>query len=633
MQNAVSFYTDPNCEREGQIIEAGVAAATGNLGDSSNWGRVRWIDSSKSKGDILVLRGNQLAGIGGEITLSGGSAIYDCSIEQTIPYADEVETDTKSNLITTEIYNPFFISHDGENNASYALSIWAKPTTTQVYKWFDLRIYYYTQTPEDATLNTRETWNYNDEYNVVTPLSELLYLYQSPAQWDTNMRQIKMYKLTLSENEYYMFVFGVSAIGKYNDGSTGITAGTTFIAIPVDYFKDKEPKPWVGPTSEDDSEEGFAPPEGGEWHDSISTYEDHSNNPYLANNGSGLKIILPGWDTTGGQPSVFNHLSNILNGIYRGSSDSFLNMVGQEIISQADGNVTRPIDEIQAICNGIVCCHTLPVIREGYTSYITSATSFLTISGYNVLLNQIDVGSPGQQTVFRQTFITDYITPRLNCFLDYEPYTSIVLKIPFLPPISLPPSAVYNHRLHIIFKIDILTGFLHCDVMIMGNGYNENSYIYTTLEQNIKTDVPIMGAGGQSGVIGKIVSGLGGLVSKNPISMISSGLGLVDSISRINEATVAGKETFDGLSPYFASRDAYLIITHPKAAIPAAKEDGQLSGTFLKEVGMAANLGLKVSQCAGGWSKFSSVDLSTVDAPQEVKEDIIARLREGVYIK
>lgn len=653
MINTVSFYSDSQCTNPGQVIIPGVAAITGEKENVNNWTHCAWRSGmeSISRGDILVSNARDLAALDGKIELSGGKAIYDCSIDQTIPYDDLVETDKVTEQSTGLIYNPYFIYFDEEDESSFVISISATSSTEQTYNYFKFGLMYYKQTPVGASKRDRETWFYNGDLSNVLALSDLLYLFKATSQWDSNMRQIKMYKVTLSdEKDYYLFAFGVTADGKYNDASNPaiLSGGTNFIAVPTDYFKDKEPRPWVGFPAEDDSEEAFEPTE--EKHDFIEQREltEEQRNPFGINagTGTGIKVVFPNLQGSG-VLTRDNYLNYFLGCIYRGEAQGVFNRVEQTFSSVFNGNTNRPADQVNAMISAIICCHSIPWI----TNYASGTTAITSLGGYYLDLEgwglhyyangsaelnaykakATTLVTPGQKAIFDASFTSGVIAPKLNCFLDYEPYTKMTLQIPFFKPISVSPSMVYGHTITAKYRIDILTGFLYVDIYI-GN------VLTTSMSTNVKTDIPIIGQGANGGGLSKIMTAIssatnstsdGAIVSNS----ISAGLQMADAVSNAKAGTVVGKEGNPTLSPYLSPRKAYLMTTHPKAAIPVAQNGQFTDATFLNQFGMRANLAYKLSELSGGWNKISTINLSTVNAPQHIKEDIIAKLREGVYIK
>lgn len=607
----INFYNDWLCTQAGQAIVPGVAAATGWAADPAHWNRYTYY---ATHGDILFITGKMLAQNSGDLILSGGAAIYDNNISDMIPYGDNIDTDRISESPSSANWpNGFFIGRD--DTYAFSLSISSNSATGNSY---NIRMGYYTQQPEEATGTARTNWNYLSTYfdlqwnSICTPWNS------SSGYFTSSQQQTKAFKLFLGNDAYFLFAFGVSADGTYSSG--GVTSnGSCFLAIPLAYFKDKEARPWVGEESEPDEDTGFMP--NTEASDNITARSDFGTNPYSINSGgSGIKVIFPEYV----EGSYYQLMGDIISGIYQGSNEGFINRVEQVWAELVNGNTNRAAEEIQAILNGILFYHTIPVIE----TYSSAYHSFRTICGYNII-NEGKYVAKASASIFSRTFYSDVINPRLNCFLDYEPYTSMVIKVPFCPAVSVSPSAVYGKAIKAVYKIDIVTGILHCDVSIYSASHE---YIIHSCEANVKTDIPIMGQGANAGGLEKITGAVLGAMSGNVGAGASGIIGTLDAVAGKSHGEAVGMMSTDGIGAYLAARSAYLIVTYPKAAIPTQEEDGAPVGGFLWQQGMASATAQKVSYYAGGFAKFSSVDLSRVQATQAEKEDIEARLKEGVYL-
>ena len=624
MASIVNFYNDSQCTTPGQVIIPGVAAITGEKANVSNWTHCAWRGGMEpvSRGDILVIYGSQLAPLEGEVVLSGGTAIYDCTIDQTIPYEDKVETDTATQQTTGLIYNPYFISFDEESESSFVISIYATPSTEQKYNYFNFGLLYYKQTPVDASKNERETWFYNSDYSNSGALRQLLYLFKATSQWDTNMRQIKMYKVNLGdEKDYYLFAFGVTADGKYNDASKSgmLSAGTNFIAVPTDYFKDKEPRPWAGGDSESNEEEAYTPTTP--YIDTIPSRDlTGRKNPYGFNNNNGLRIAV----------ITFDQYAEILQGIYSGTAEGLLNKIAQGYYMITGGNDHRQADEIQSIVSAVLCCHLIPRI----TTYGTTPTvSMATIAGYHIFGQNLHGGVsmeivPTNGTIFEYDTPLKLIQPRLNSFLDFEPYTSIVLHLPFMASISLSPSALYGNSLYCHYSIDIYTGVLSVDVKVLDK--NGRDYIITTQQANIKTEIPIMGNGANGAPLASIASSVLGVARSGSVEMAAAA-GIVaglDEMSKGSTGVAVGKNTIEGIGSYLSPRAAYLVYTRPDPANPASKDYG---AGFLEMEGGTSHLSGKVGDFVG-YSEFSEIRLDGFSATDDEKQAIEALLKGGVFV-
>lgn len=623
----IYLYSDWKCTTQGQAIVPGRAGATGWAADPSNWTQNTPSEFSEDK--ILYTNARTIENNGGALELSGGDALYNNAVSQSIPWYNTVDTDTELNGSSNPVYNPFFTSFDAENQIAYWISIAAFVPQDDKPRQYELRLGYYNQEPSDASGSNRTSWRYW-KYNT-NVYAGLFYPGGNPTYWPAEFSQVKVYKLALGETDYFLFAFGVSADNRYNV-QQAVTLGTDFIAIPVSFFKDKEARPWVGDTAEDDSETAFLPPAGGEWHDAITTRTNYDVNPYGVNNAGRFKVVFPTVSSGGViMPQV---LQFIITGIYRGSSENVLNQLGQVIAEITGGNANRPAEEVQAIISAIISLHSVPVIYPTGTagSYAQVQTTFNTISGYDITGVALSITSPGQKTIFEWVYTTEVITRRLNCFLDYEPFTTLTLKLPFFPPVSLSPSAVFGHRLQVDYKIDILTGLLSADISTTDD--SGNYYIITTLQGNAKTSIPIMGQGAQNAVLEKIS---GAIVAASKSGSLAGGaagaISVYNEIAQSGHGVAVGDMDVDGLGAYLSPRAAYLICTHPVAAIPASYDaQGAIVGNFLDTVGMASNLGGNVGDFAGGFASFSAVDLSGVPCTDDEKREILRRLTEGVYL-
>lgn len=76
------------------------------------------------------------------------------------------------------------------------------------------------------------------------------------------------------------------------------------------------------------------------------------------------------------------------------------------------------------------------------------------------------------------------------------------------------------------------------------------------------------------------------------------------------------------IAPYFAPTVAGLILTYPKA---------YNAGKYAEQIGCVSNISGKVSDFEG-YAEFINVKLDDINAPQAIKEDILARLKSGVII-
>ena len=87
----------------------------------------------------------------------------------------------------------------------------------------------------------------------------------------------------------------------------------------------------------------------------------------------------------------------------------------------------------------------------------------------------------------RREFIEPVLIPRrFNNFLDYEPYTTMSLYLPYYGSLQLPPSVFVGHRLSVYTLADMFTGFVTFLI------YVDNKE-YTTVSGKCRVELPFTG--------------------------------------------------------------------------------------------------------------------------------------------
>lgn len=262
MAYIVNLYKNVAGEVSTPIIP-GVAAFTGDLNDLSNWnnrGRP-YIDMGENYDIYAAPTTAFLRNHASEITLSGGQYICDAAFPATVPDSSYYDTQAQNN--STKIYNPQFAGAVCFETtvAKYYLCIQIFADDRYIDRSIATNFRLYTQSPENVPFDGRTKWNYQPQlWNIISNCNYA----------DANHRQTRLYKCTVGGRDFYALFSGVSGAGTIDMTATG-AKGTTCILIPAIYFADAEPRPWVGETAEDDSETAFLPPDGGEWHDAITT--------------------------------------------------------------------------------------------------------------------------------------------------------------------------------------------------------------------------------------------------------------------------------------------------------------------------------------------------------------------------
>lgn len=608
----LNLYCDAQCKTPVLSPAIGVAGITGYYADQSNW-------------QSLTLWGYtfyrvQLTNSAGRdgLILSGSTPIFDFQRIAdreifTDPDSHAITTDTQRNNNTNKVYNITFAginTQSGNRLTSNTIGF----TGSQSPNWFNagIRLQQYIQEPLDATGADRTKWIYNNSAQDFS---------QSAQMTGTLQQCVCAYKFPMWNDEFYLFALGVSAGGEPN-------SDTRLLAVPVDFFKDKEIKPYVGPVSKDSATGSFVPVKP--WDDSIPSRTISDSNPYGFNSGNGLRLtVLP--------KALYSY---IMQGIYTGYSDSYINAASQLIDRVIGGSGHRPADEVRAIVGGVLCCHSVPAL----TDYVSGlASDIRTICGYRCFSLAASFPLAGQMIYTLDTARFN-LAPRLNSFLDYEPFTAISLHVPFCGMCSLQPSQAYGNDIYLHYVVDIYSGAVSCDVHIVGTtgGKTEyKDYVYTTLQGSFATDMPVMGAGATQSPLQQIAKGVTGITTAQlaantatgsraalaaadiKAAKLSAAIGAAETIETAGRGTAIGSASSEGLASYLSNRAVYVIIDRPEPAVPEGYAEMQ---------GVPAHLGGTVGGF-GGWTEFEAVDLSSVtQATQAEKEQIIRELKAGVFV-
>lgn len=608
----INLYSDYLCKEPIKQVFCGLAGLAGDWADLENGGKWSRTGSGQTPETFCysaVINGEQAAGEGGvkNVVFSGGAEIFNVSFLTSPIYADHALITDQFEPGGSTIPNAFFISSDAENRQSWCLRI-----SAEIGYFGDATVYpltyRYNQTPYDGE---RQYWEYTRDAGSQTSI-------ETPQT--TQFGGIYLYSVTVGDVDYYLLLVGAGAGGTLHP-----TNSSFMLLIPTVYFVDQIPKPYVGPVSKDSAATSFIPTTP--YHDSIAGRDlTGKRNPIGFNSGNGLRLLQ--LDNAG--------YSQILYGIYSGSSSSLLNYAGQLIDQVTGGEGHRPAEEVQPMTQGVLCCHIVPAIA----TYGSGIYNLKSIAGYRLSL----AGVPGllcAQHIYSYTSPAVSVAPRLNSFLDYEPYTSIICHLPFFGDISVSPSAMLGNAIQAEYELDIYTGILSCNLFIITP---ESRYIISTQQSKISTDLPVIGAAANQNAIGTIAQATGGLArarmqqaraqeigtqaeqaaaaANTAASAAAGAITTVDALSRAGNAVPVGGSSVEGIGNYLVSRAAYLIITRPQPSLPE---------NFAQLYGAVSNIAGTVSSFAG-YTEFSAVDLRGIDATDAEKAQILALLRGGVFV-
>lgn len=591
MADYINLYSDYQCKTPIKQVFCGVAGLFGDYADLENSGKWSRTGAGQAPETICysaLINGEQAEGTGGvrNVVFSGGAEIFNVSFLSSPIYESHSLLTDQTTQSGGTIKNAFFISCDNQNRVSWCLKLSA------VIGYFgdaviDPMLYKYNQSPFDGV---RQTWEYNrdagSQWSIETPET-------------TQFGGIYMYSVTVGDIDYYLLLVGAGAGGTLHP-----THSSMMLLIPTAYFVDQIPKPYVGPVSKESAKSAFI---GSRSKESVLPRDlSVSPNPYGFNR-NGVYLCKCDRDS----------YNRIIAQMYNGLSGNLLNLAGQVISSTIGGNARRPRDEIATMIDGVLCCQSVPVLG-GYQS--TGSVDLTSICGYSMY----SVGEMLLQTVDpiqHETITTGIIPRQTGNYLDFAPYTTVTLTIPILGSVAIDPSAILGHSLSLHFGIDLFSGVLSCDISIVEP--DGTSWIYTTLQGNAVTDMPIMGAGANANPLLKIANGAMGIASGNMSNVVGGIYSIYDGIQTANYAAPISRVSHTGANLLLSPYAIYLTVTTPNNSNAA---------DFWSLAGIPSHMSGNVGSFTG-YTVFEHVDLSGVSGATDSElSEIESTLKGGVWL-
>lgn len=209
--------------------------------------------------------------------------------------------------------------------------------------------------------------------------------------------------------------------------------------------------------------------------------------------------------------------------------------------------------------------------------------------------------------------------------LDYSPYTSIQLFLPYIGNVDISPDDVMDKTLNVVYRCDIITGQILASIIVDGT-------VLFSQTGNFSMTVPFSGANfGEiyksviQGTVGA-VTGIAGAVATGGASGIA--MGATMTASATSGAVTGSKIQYQRggstnmSAGYMGIQRCYVIITRPIQS---------LAVDYRRFQGYPSNI-TEVLGNLSGFTAIESIHLENVPATDEEKNEIIKLLQEGVIL-
>lgn len=251
----------------------------------------------------------------------------------------------------------------------------------------------------------------------------------------------------------------------------------------------------------------------------------------------------------------------------------------------------------------IISCKSIPINTDG--------------ANQEIILGNVATGVNGEKisnNFAKQTIGSILINEHYHNFLDYTPYTNVILYLPYIGFKELDTTLVMNKTIQVIYTVDAITG--GCLAQVYVN--NIRLYEFTG---NVGIDIPITASNRaqvESGYIqagvGATMSAVGGNVGSAVTSLLNSATSQYHYSSTGNPSPMCVAST---------NRTCYVIIDRPNY---------QNLKAFNHTRGRKCYLSKTISKLHGFTICDSNIDLSGINATQSELEELKEILSTGFYV-
>ena len=211
--------------------------------------------------------------------------------------------------------------------------------------------------------------------------------------------------------------------------------------------------------------------------------------------------------------------------------------------------------------------------------------------------------------------------PYFGNFLDYEPFTTASLYIPYVGIVPISTADFMGQTISCKMVVDITTG--SCTAIVFAN---EIPIIYKN--GNIGVEIPMTGTNSAeyaSRIAGGLTSGASDIAlgaSSKSVGQVVSGVGsIVDSALSVNNTMYNTAGSSSPACGLWQPQNCYFIIQRPVPIVPE---------NYGHTVGYACNYQAKIGDCSG-YTQTYNVDVSSINAPESEKNAIAEILNNGFY--
>lgn len=264
-------------------------------------------------------------------------------------------------------------------------------------------------------------------------------------------------------------------------------------------------------------------------------------------------------------------------------------------------------DNFSLICNNpienIISCKSIPLSLNGTTQ--------------KIILGNVDTGVNGDKVsnnFTNQNIGSIAITEKYHNFLDYAPYTNVIIYLPYVGFKELDTNLVMGKTLSISYTVDIITGGCLCQIT------SNNVKLYE-FNGNMGIDIPITASNRAQVEAGYISSGIGIASSVASGNIVGAATSLINSAE--SQYHYASTSSPNPMCVASTNRTCYVILDRPTY---------QTLKSFNHTRGKKCYLTKTINTLKGYTICDERIDLSGISATDSEKEELIKILSSGFFV-
>lgn len=251
----------------------------------------------------------------------------------------------------------------------------------------------------------------------------------------------------------------------------------------------------------------------------------------------------------------------------------------------------------------IVSCKSIPINTNG--------------ANQEIVLGNVSTGVNGEKisnNFSKQVIGSILVNEHYHNFLDYAPYTNVILYLPYIGFKELDTTLVMNKTIQVIYTVDSITG--GCLAQVYVN--NVRLYEFTG---NVGIDIPITASNRAQVEAGYIQAGVGATMSAVGGNVGSAVTSLLNSATSQYHYSSTGNP--NPMCVASTNRTCYVIIDRPNY---------QNLKAFNHTRGRKCYLSKTIGSLHGFTVCDSNIDLSGINATQSELEELKEILSSGFYV-